>query len=161
MASITRRAVLAERSGFCENCRVRFNDLHGHINSRFHQKFAKNPANYKDLDALLVNLKRRHLISGCKTRPSFQQHSPTRQQLGDTNISTIDAYDDEDDEPVSGEDEEDEQRIAAAKSQFTIRRGPHNDNDNDYDYDMPGSSLSEISAIEGGWECYGNVFCAD
>lgn len=46
------------KPGFCENCRDKFDDFDVHIQSRRHRKFALNPANWKELDALLCELHR-------------------------------------------------------------------------------------------------------
>lgn len=46
------------RSGYCENCREKFEDLDEHQHSRRHQRFAMNDANFAELDALLSQLQR-------------------------------------------------------------------------------------------------------
>lgn len=45
-------------SGYCENCRVRYNDLSVHIASGKHRRFANNPKNFADLDDMLQCLQR-------------------------------------------------------------------------------------------------------
>ncbi|KAL8872141.1 MAG: hypothetical protein Q9174_002175 [Haloplaca sp. 1 TL-2023] len=46
------------KPGYCENCRDKYDDFEQHILDRKHRKFAANPANWKDLDALLLQLGR-------------------------------------------------------------------------------------------------------
>jgi hypothetical protein len=38
-------------SGFCENCNVNFSELERHLRGEVHQKFVRNSANWKELDA--------------------------------------------------------------------------------------------------------------
>lgn len=45
-------------SGYCENCRVRYNDLSVHIASGKHRRFANNAKNFADLDDMLQCLQR-------------------------------------------------------------------------------------------------------
>ncbi|RUP47713.1 Dfp1/Him1, central region-domain-containing protein [Jimgerdemannia flammicorona] len=79
VASINSRAVSTHsecaRPGYCENCRVKFQDLEfvtfntndfpplQHMHSKLHCKFATNPSNYSDLDVLLEEVKRPRLRS--------------------------------------------------------------------------------------------------
>jgi len=42
--------------GYCENCRVHFDDFEEHIVSGKHKAFAKEPANFKDIDDLIEKL---------------------------------------------------------------------------------------------------------
>jgi regulatory subunit for Cdc7p protein kinase len=67
-------------SGYCENCRIRYEDLSSvsrirsvstgadeqHLVSRKHRRFAQNPANFADLDSLLKLLRR-------QINPNFTQ----------------------------------------------------------------------------------------
>lgn len=45
-------------SGYCENCRVRYQDLSLHVASKKHRRFAANPKNFVDLDDMLQCLQR-------------------------------------------------------------------------------------------------------
>ncbi|TXT15995.1 hypothetical protein VHUM_00498 [Vanrija humicola] len=45
-------------SGYCENCRVRYQDLSLHVASKKHRRFAANPKNFADLDDMLQCLQR-------------------------------------------------------------------------------------------------------
>ncbi|WOO76811.1 Sporulation-specific protein 6 [Vanrija pseudolonga] len=45
-------------SGYCENCRVRYQDLSLHVASKKHRRFATNPKNFVDLDDMLQCLQR-------------------------------------------------------------------------------------------------------
>nr|OQO21971.1 hypothetical protein B0A51_08523 [Rachicladosporium sp. CCFEE 5018] len=48
------------KPGYCENCRDKFEDFDEHILTRKHRKFAMTTENWKELDALLVQLGRKH-----------------------------------------------------------------------------------------------------
>ncbi|KAM6502364.1 Dfp1/Him1, central region domain containing protein [Amanita muscaria] len=49
------------KPGYCESCRVKFEDFRSHIVSRKHQKFAMDDANYLQLDCVLARVQRRTL----------------------------------------------------------------------------------------------------
>ncbi|KAK5166995.1 Cdc7p-Dbf4p kinase complex regulatory subunit [Saxophila tyrrhenica] len=58
-----RKPVLKEaKPGYCENCRDKFDDFDDHVLSRKHRKFAMTQDNWKELDDLLVQLKRPHKV---------------------------------------------------------------------------------------------------
>ncbi|KAF7185123.1 Hsk1-interacting molecule 1 [Pseudocercospora fuligena] len=62
-ATATKRKKVPEKDpkpGYCENCRDKFDDFEDHIASRKHRKFAMTLDNWRDLDALLLQLKRPH-----------------------------------------------------------------------------------------------------
>ncbi|KAJ2840217.1 Cdc7p-Dbf4p kinase complex regulatory subunit [Coemansia erecta] len=48
-----RRARAAPRPGYCENCRVKFDDMLDHVKTAQHRRFASNERNWVELDALL------------------------------------------------------------------------------------------------------------
>ncbi|SMQ49791.1 unnamed protein product [Zymoseptoria tritici ST99CH_3D1] len=48
------------KPGYCENCRDKYEDFDDHVLTRKHRKFALSDENWKDLDALLGQLKRPH-----------------------------------------------------------------------------------------------------
>ncbi|KAJ2634508.1 Cdc7p-Dbf4p kinase complex regulatory subunit [Coemansia sp. RSA 1286] len=52
-----RRPVVA-KPGYCENCRVKYDDMMTHVQSVQHRRFAANERNWLDLDALLEKVKR-------------------------------------------------------------------------------------------------------
>ncbi|KAJ1724547.1 Cdc7p-Dbf4p kinase complex regulatory subunit [Coemansia erecta] len=52
-----RRPVVA-KPGYCENCRVKYDDMLAHVKSSQHRRFASNERNWLDLDDLLDNVKR-------------------------------------------------------------------------------------------------------
>lgn len=47
------------KPGYCESCRVKFDDFEYHIRDRKHRKFAEDDSNYLQLDFLLDRVKRR------------------------------------------------------------------------------------------------------
>ncbi|KAK9721356.1 Cdc7p-Dbf4p kinase complex regulatory subunit [Basidiobolus ranarum] len=46
------------KPGYCENCRLKFEDLEEHVHSRTHRKFVSNSEHYAELDALLSGVQR-------------------------------------------------------------------------------------------------------
>ena len=46
------------KAGYCENCRVKFEDFDSHLKTREHRLYAKNEDNFYDLDLLLEELVR-------------------------------------------------------------------------------------------------------
>ncbi|KAJ1645025.1 Cdc7p-Dbf4p kinase complex regulatory subunit [Coemansia asiatica] len=52
-----RRPVVA-KPGYCENCRVKYDDMMAHVKSAQHRRFAANERNWLDLDALLDKVRR-------------------------------------------------------------------------------------------------------
>ncbi|KAF8504235.1 Dfp1/Him1, central region-domain-containing protein [Hysterangium stoloniferum] len=70
-----------KKPGYCEACRVKFEDFNTHIRGSRHRKFARNEDNYIDLDYLLRRLER---------KPAFQEPS---------NPPSLTADDDDQDEP--------------------------------------------------------------
>jgi regulatory subunit for Cdc7p protein kinase len=51
-----------KKPGYCENCRIKFDDFSEHIVSRKHRRFALNTAHFKDLDTVLDRLIREPAI---------------------------------------------------------------------------------------------------
>jgi len=47
------------KPGYCESCRVRFEDFKEHVQGRKHRKFAADDSHYVELDALLDRVRRR------------------------------------------------------------------------------------------------------
>ncbi|KAJ1900728.1 Cdc7p-Dbf4p kinase complex regulatory subunit [Kickxella alabastrina] len=64
-----RRPTVA-RPGYCENCRVKYEDMMDHVKSPQHRRFASNERNWFDLDTLLDNVKR----PVCKQSPDMAAH---------------------------------------------------------------------------------------
>ncbi|KAJ2156324.1 Cdc7p-Dbf4p kinase complex regulatory subunit [Coemansia sp. RSA 552] len=52
-----RRPVVA-RPGYCENCRVKFEDMLDHVKTPQHRRFAANERNWVELDSLLDHVRR-------------------------------------------------------------------------------------------------------
>ncbi|KAJ1030288.1 hypothetical protein NDA16_001198 [Ustilago loliicola] len=48
----------AKRPGYCENCRIKYEDFMEHIYDRKHRKFATNEAHFVDIDALIMRVQR-------------------------------------------------------------------------------------------------------
>ena len=46
------------KAGYCENCREKFDDFDQHLKTRLHRTYAKNEANFAELDYLLHSLVR-------------------------------------------------------------------------------------------------------
>ncbi|KAF5386259.1 hypothetical protein D9615_002435 [Tricholomella constricta] len=47
------------KPGYCESCRIKFDDFKAHIVGRKHQRFATNDANFLQLDCVLARVQRR------------------------------------------------------------------------------------------------------
>ncbi|KAM0748559.1 hypothetical protein T439DRAFT_67385 [Meredithblackwellia eburnea MCA 4105] len=47
-----------KKPGYCENCRLKYDDFKEHVLIRKHRKFAKNPDNWLELDSLLAKIER-------------------------------------------------------------------------------------------------------
>ncbi|KAF8070270.1 Dfp1/Him1, central region-domain-containing protein [Lyophyllum atratum] len=47
------------KPGYCESCRIKFDDFKSHIAGRKHQRFATNDANFLQLDCVLARVQRR------------------------------------------------------------------------------------------------------
>ncbi|KAJ1948623.1 Cdc7p-Dbf4p kinase complex regulatory subunit [Linderina pennispora] len=52
------RRPMAKRPGYCENCRVKYEDMLEHVKTAQHKGFAANERNWLELDALLDKVKR-------------------------------------------------------------------------------------------------------
>ena len=48
----------AKKAGYCENCRVKYEDFTEHIYDRKHRKFATTESNFVDIDALIMRVQR-------------------------------------------------------------------------------------------------------
>ncbi len=57
-ASAVNKPTSAKKPGYCENCRVKYDDFMDHIYDRKHRKFATNEANFVDIDALIMRVQR-------------------------------------------------------------------------------------------------------
>lgn len=49
------------KPGYCENCRIKYDDFTEHIYSRKHRKFATDQGNFVDIDALILRVARQPL----------------------------------------------------------------------------------------------------
>ncbi|GAA6058220.1 hypothetical protein JCM3770_005021 [Rhodotorula araucariae] len=47
-----------KKPGYCENCRVKYDDFKDHVVSSKHRRFALNPKHWRELDALLEKIER-------------------------------------------------------------------------------------------------------
>ncbi|KAG5653616.1 hypothetical protein H0H81_011842 [Sphagnurus paluster] len=47
------------KPGYCESCRIKFDDFKAHVAGRKHQRFATNEANFLQLDCVLARVQRR------------------------------------------------------------------------------------------------------
>lgn len=65
-----------KRPGFCENCRVKYEDFGDHIHSRRHRKFAKDESNFADIDELLRRVARPMAPWAAASVPSSTCSSP-------------------------------------------------------------------------------------
>ncbi|CCE65701.1 hypothetical protein TPHA_0M01260 [Tetrapisispora phaffii CBS 4417] len=52
----TKEPAIMKNSGYCENCRVKYERLDMHINSERHQSFAQNEMNFESIDSLISKL---------------------------------------------------------------------------------------------------------
>jgi len=43
-----------KKPGYCENCRVKFDDIEEHVLTKKHQRFATNPKNFEEIDQLIL-----------------------------------------------------------------------------------------------------------
>ncbi|KAK4689703.1 regulatory subunit for Cdc7p protein kinase, partial [Tremellales sp. Uapishka_1] len=105
-------------AGYCENCRVRYNDLSVHIASRKHRRFAENEENFADLDRLLFMLRRPIMRKpGDENRlyPCNERHegdSDCDRCIGHSDGEGSSFCDDEEMEVFRQDDEEDEGNVA-------------------------------------------------
>lgn len=56
--SAVTRPPSAKKPGYCENCRVKYDDFTEHIYDRKHRKFATNESHFVDIDALIMRVQR-------------------------------------------------------------------------------------------------------
>lgn len=54
---VAQRLPIEKSSGYCENCRVKYNSLYEHVQSEKHLTFAENPMNFEAIDSLIERLK--------------------------------------------------------------------------------------------------------
>lgn len=57
-ASAVNRPASAKKAGYCENCRVKYDDFTEHIYDRRHRKFATTDSHFVDIDALIMRVQR-------------------------------------------------------------------------------------------------------
>jgi regulatory subunit for Cdc7p protein kinase len=51
-----------KKPGYCENCRIKYDDFSAHVRSSKHRRFALNQKNWDELDVLLAKIERRRLV---------------------------------------------------------------------------------------------------
>ncbi|KAH9949630.1 hypothetical protein B0H21DRAFT_777223 [Amylocystis lapponica] len=61
------------KPGYCESCRVKFEDFKEHCNSRKHLKFATDDSNFIYLDAILSRVKRQTLAEVAAENRAFEE----------------------------------------------------------------------------------------
>ncbi|OMJ26070.1 Hsk1-interacting molecule 1 [Smittium culicis] len=59
--TIPSRQPAASRPGYCENCKVKYEDMYDHVQSSSHRAFANTASNWTDLDDLLSTIQRKPL----------------------------------------------------------------------------------------------------
>ncbi|GAA5868653.1 hypothetical protein JCM3774_003614 [Rhodotorula dairenensis] len=52
----------SKKPGYCENCRIKYEDFAAHVRSSKHRRFALNPKNWAELDLLLEKIERRRVV---------------------------------------------------------------------------------------------------
>ncbi|CBQ67784.1 related to Hsk1-interacting molecule 1 [Sporisorium reilianum SRZ2] len=57
-ASAVSKPASAKKPGYCENCRVKYDDFIEHIYDRRHRKFATTESHFVDIDALIMRVQR-------------------------------------------------------------------------------------------------------
>ncbi|KZT19906.1 hypothetical protein NEOLEDRAFT_1101614 [Neolentinus lepideus HHB14362 ss-1] len=106
----------ASKPGYCESCRVKFEDFKEHVKGRRHQKFAMNDDNFYQLDRVLSRVRRRTLreVEEMKVLREQQQHARYDEDALMTGLSSQDEVmvdldaSDEEEEPGSMHSYEDE-----------------------------------------------------
>ncbi|KAL8280720.1 hypothetical protein RQP46_006724 [Phenoliferia psychrophenolica] len=94
-----------KKPGYCENCRLKYEDFKEHVLVRKHRKFARNPENWLQLDRLLDTIHRAPLYS-----PSPESEAPESDEHEDSGFFDGDAVacSPEEDEDNGGDSDEDE-----------------------------------------------------
>ncbi|KAJ2358232.1 Cdc7p-Dbf4p kinase complex regulatory subunit [Coemansia sp. RSA 2618] len=89
-----RRPVVA-RPGYCENCRVKFQDMLEHVKTPQHRRFASNERNWVDLDALLDRERRpvRKAPALSSTPHLYALSSDDASQSGSTSVCSVPLHD--------------------------------------------------------------------
>lgn len=104
-------------NGYCEPCRMEFNDIREHFKSAIHQKFANNPKNFEQIDTLIQQTSFNEQYSSdildfiytepeVSSPPPRESYPPTHiYSLIDApqknNIINLDSYSDDDQSPVA------------------------------------------------------------
>lgn len=83
------------KPGYCESCRLKFEDFKGHINGRRHRKFAMDDANFVQLDYVLSRVKRRTLAEVSAERmPGNEDHERDDDETTKRHEGQVDPGDD-------------------------------------------------------------------
>ncbi|KAE8229477.1 hypothetical protein CF326_g5554 [Tilletia indica] len=53
-AAAARQKEKEKKPGYCENCRLKFDDIEEHMRTKKHQRFANNPDNFAEIDELIL-----------------------------------------------------------------------------------------------------------
>ncbi|TFK54367.1 hypothetical protein OE88DRAFT_1655013 [Heliocybe sulcata] len=107
----------ASKPGYCESCRVKFDDFKEHVKGRRHQKFAMNDDNFYQLDRALSRVRRRTLreVEEMKALREQQRHGKygeDAEMMGassqDECMVDLDASDEDEPQTRRSYDEDDE-----------------------------------------------------
>ncbi|KAI0268615.1 Dfp1/Him1, central region-domain-containing protein [Gloeopeniophorella convolvens] len=71
------------KPGYCECCRMKFEDFQEHIVHRKHRKYANNPANFVQLDYLLDRVRRQTRAEVTETRAQSRSTRPPGAYIGE------------------------------------------------------------------------------
>ncbi|KAJ1868250.1 Cdc7p-Dbf4p kinase complex regulatory subunit [Coemansia sp. RSA 989] len=90
----TRRPAVA-RPGYCENCRIKFEDMLEHVKSAQHRRFAGNERNWVELDELLDRVRRPlHKPQALSSTPHlYALSSDEGSQSGLASIGSVSVHD--------------------------------------------------------------------
>ncbi|GAA5910676.1 hypothetical protein JCM5296_001689 [Sporobolomyces johnsonii] len=111
-----------KKPGYCENCRIKYDDFKDHVISSKHRRFALNPKNWAELDLLLDLIARRPATLESVMPPSPSSRSSSN---GSSPVRVSEADDsgffevqmmmmEEEEENECGTDESDESRESSA-----------------------------------------------
>ncbi|GAA5879599.1 hypothetical protein JCM16303_003268 [Sporobolomyces ruberrimus] len=91
-----------KKPGYCENCRIKYDDFKTHVISNKHRRFALNDKNWVELDELLENIARRPIMHHDLVLSSEASSSPAR------SVEDSGYFDQEMDECAEDESDHDE-----------------------------------------------------
>ncbi|ORY87489.1 Dfp1/Him1, central region-domain-containing protein [Leucosporidium creatinivorum] len=98
-----------KKPGYCENCRVKYDDFKEHVLASKHRRFAQNPKNWLELDDLLSKIRRPLLADMVAARPALSFFSSPASSVVEGDSGFFEApgmFDCEDEEESESEEEE-------------------------------------------------------